>query len=108
MNTYKIFVSAAFILLLTISLSSCGGPDISGVYIPKEKHQIKSIEFKDGNARFTDSILGIKQGRMEFKVSGNMIDIRHPFSGSMIFNIIDSDTLKCDIPGMSGFYIRQK
>jgi len=81
---------------------------VSGTFLPKEKNRIKSIEFKDGNARFTDSLLGIKQGRMEFDVKGDLIKIKHPFSGLLLFKIIDADTLKCEIPGMSGFYTRQK
>ena len=101
-------ILSAVTVFLTLTISACGGSDISGVFIPKEKNRIKSIEFKDGNARLTDSFLELKQGCMEFNVKGDMITINHPFTGSMIFRIIDADTLKCEIHGISGFYIRQK
>jgi len=108
MKVYKTVLSAATAFFLTLPILSCGGSEVSGTFIPKEKNRIRSIEFRDGNARVTDSFLGIKQGCMEFDVKGDLIKIKHPFSGSLVFKIIDANTLSCEIPGMSGFYIRQK
>ena len=107
MNTNKT-VTSAVLLLMIIIFFSCGGKDISGVFIPKVKTRVKSIEFREGNARFTDSFLEIKQGCMEFDVRGDKIIIKDPFTGPMVFKIIDTDTIKCEIPGLSGLYIRQK
>ncbi len=93
---------------LTMIFFSCGKAELSGTFIPKEKNRVASVEFKDGNARFTDSFLGIKQGCMEFSVKGRLVCIKHPVTGILIFKIIDSDTLMCEMPGMYGFYTRLK
>ena len=93
---------------MIITLSSCGNSSITGVFVPKEKSRIKSVEFADGSARFTHAFLEIKQGRMDVDVEGNIIRVNDPLIGPMIFRIIDADTLSCEISGMSGLYIRQK
>jgi len=108
MNIYRKFISAASVLLMILFFLSCGGSEISGVFIPKGKSRVQSIEFKHGNARFTDSFLEIKQGRMEFDVKGDLVRIKDPIIGYLLFKIIDADTLACEIPGMSGLYVRQK
>jgi len=108
MNRYKIRIFTTFLSVLAMMLFSCGDPGLSGIFIPKGKSRISAVEFKDGVARFTDSFLGIKQGCMDFKVKEDKVEIKHPFTGSIIFKIVDNDTLKCEIPGMNGFYLRQK
>lgn len=106
MFNYKFFLSLTVILAL--QSFACGGPGLSGVFVPREKNRVTSVEFKDGSARFTDSFLGIKQGRMEFTVKGDTVKINDPFTGTLIFKIIDADTLFCEIKGMSGLFVRQK
>lgn len=99
---------AAILLSFTLLLFSCGRAELSGTFIPKGKSRVASIEFKDGNARFTDSFLGIKQGCMEFYINDGLVNIKHPVTGIMVFKIVDADTLLCDVPGMHGVYTRLK
>lgn len=106
--TFKDNFCAVLILLIAFISISCGNSKPAGIYVPKEKKRIQAIEFKDGKARFTDSYLGIKQGCMDFQVKGSRLSIIHPFSGEMIFTIIDSDTIMSEIPGMNGLFIRQR
>ncbi len=108
MNIYITFSKTAFLFYMILILCSCGNSDVTGVFVPKEKSRVKSVEFADGSARFTDSFLELKQGRMDFEVKGDLICINDPIVGPMIFRIIDADTLRCEISGMSGLYIRKK
>ncbi len=108
MAIYKTAFKIAALISLILTLSYCGNSVVAGVFVPKDKSRIKSVEFAHGSARFTDAFLGIKQGRMKVDVKGDIISINDPIIGPMIFRIIDADTLSCKISGMSGLYIRQK
>jgi hypothetical protein len=108
MNINRAVLTAAAILFTALILFSCGNSGVTGVFVPKGKSRIKSVEFADGSARFTDAFLEIKQGRMKVDVKRDIISINDPIIGPMIFRIIDADTLRCEISGMSGLYIRQK
>jgi hypothetical protein len=108
MSLYKTVFKIGVLISLIFTLSYCGNSPVSGVFVPKGKSRVKSVEFADGSARFTDAFLEIKQGRMEVYVKGNIISVNDPLIGPMMFRIIDADTLSCEISGMSGLYIRQK
>jgi len=108
MNIKNNILYVSMVLLTALWFCSCGNSAVTGVFVPKEKSRVKSVEFVDGSARFTDSFLELKQGRMDFEVKGDLICINDPIVGPMIFRILDADTLRCEISGMSGLYIRQK
>jgi hypothetical protein len=108
MNKYRTVLIIALLIFAAQIFFSCGNSAVTGVFVPEEKSRIKSVEFADGSARFTDAFLEIKQGRMEVDVKGDIIRVNDPLIGPMIFRIIDADTLRCEISGMSGLYIRQK
>lgn len=86
---------------------SCGKAGVSGVFIPEKKSQIKSVEFKDGRARFTYSFINFTQGFIKCRFSSNRVYIDDPIRGEIPFKVINSDTLECEHPSLAGLYRKE-
>ncbi len=100
----KQFYALTYTLLILFAVSSCGKADVTGIFIPEDKQQIKSIEFRDGKARLSYSFLDFTQGFIECRSGWNRIYLDDPLKGEIAFRIINQDTLECEHPSLAGIY----